>query len=282
MSNRHLACKVNKCWSRLSLVEKIANTPIRPMSLQRLLKTNSTHHSALVKNAEWVRQELYVRFAHRLRDFHRLPLIVAMNPEMKTVYDLYTEGFEAVYHQNEVVDTQSREKLISFLAELYEIHRDVINNVGRGIKQLKSVFPEINLEDFLEKFFYSRIARRVMIDHLVLLHNPPGADWAGCVHLKCNPADIIKAKAEEVAESCRAAYGISPAVNVTGNTAATLSTVPDHVALIMTETLKNAMRATTEFHTMGNSINPGGGLALGEDLPPVQVEIFKGKDGQLN
>lgn len=32
------------------------------------------------------------------------------------------------------------------------------------------------------------------------------------------------------------------------------ATIPDHLALIVTEVLKNALRATVEFHTMGNSL----------------------------
>lgn len=39
-----------------------------------------------------------------------------------------------------------------------------------------------------------------------------------------------------------------------GNLETEFATIPEHLALIVTEILKNALRATVEFYTLGNSI----------------------------
>eukprot|EP00923_Selenidium_pygospionis_P040284 GHVN01069649.1.p1 GENE.GHVN01069649.1~~GHVN01069649.1.p1 ORF type:complete len:111 (-),score=7.16 GHVN01069649.1:1224-1556(-) len=94
---------------------------------------------------------------------------------------------------------------------------------------------------------------------------------------------LIQQQAEQVRESCRVSYGIAPSYTITGHLHTTFACVPDHVSLIITEILKNAMRATVEFYTLGNSMQGEQcqqGLCLDEDdLPPVQIEIYK---GQLN
>lgn len=44
--------------------------------------------------AHQLRTELPTRLSHRLRDLQELPYIVASNPRMAHVYDLYLEAFE--------------------------------------------------------------------------------------------------------------------------------------------------------------------------------------------
>lgn len=41
-----------------------------------------------------LRTELPTRLSHRLRDLQSLPFIVASNPHMVRVYELYLEAFE--------------------------------------------------------------------------------------------------------------------------------------------------------------------------------------------
>lgn len=47
---------------------------------------------------------------------------------------------------------------------------------------------------------------------------------------------------------------LSRTLRLAGNLETEFATIPDHLALIVTEILKNALRATVEFYTLGNSI----------------------------
>ncbi|CDJ38033.1 3-methyl-2-oxobutanoate dehydrogenase (lipoamide) kinase, putative [Eimeria tenella] len=89
------------------------------------------------------------------------------------------------------------------------------------------------------------------------------------------------ARAQEVRDSCKFSYGIAPLVVVAGNLETEFATIPEHLALIITEVLKNALRATVEFYTLGNSLLDSttkiGLISDDEDLPKVRVEVYKGK-----
>lgn len=43
---------------------------------------------------EQLRTELPTRLSHRLRDLQQLPYVVASNPHIANVYELYLEAFE--------------------------------------------------------------------------------------------------------------------------------------------------------------------------------------------
>eukprot|EP01067_Filipodium_phascolosomae_P001707 Filipodium_phascolosomae@DN2101_c0_g1_i2.p1 len=167
------SCAIDPLWNKLNLVEKVAKIPMRGMTLQRLWKAHS-NPDALIKNAEWVRDEMSVRLAHRLHDFHRLPYAVAVNPEFQKVYQLFLETFEAMYTHPPVTDVWIKDQFILRLQDELQKHNHVVDIVGRGVRQIKINYPDLDLEKFLERFFYSRIARRVMSDHLIMLQYPPG------------------------------------------------------------------------------------------------------------
>jgi len=50
----------------------------------------------LLSSANFVRQELPVRIAHRIRDLQNLPFSVGLNPRIESVYTSYLEAFERI------------------------------------------------------------------------------------------------------------------------------------------------------------------------------------------
>ena len=48
----------------------------------------------LIKSANYVRTELPVRIAHRLRDMQALPYVVVTNEGVTKVYEMYWDAFE--------------------------------------------------------------------------------------------------------------------------------------------------------------------------------------------
>lgn len=48
-------------------------------------------------------------------------------------------------------------------------HDRTVDLMGQGVRQLRRVCRDVDLNSFLERFFYFRIGRRVMIDQLVHL-----------------------------------------------------------------------------------------------------------------
>lgn len=267
-------------WKFVNEVEKMSQKAIRPMTLMRLIQLPNNSPEARIRTAQWVRTELPVRLAHRLYDFHRLPFCALCCPPIREVYGLYVLTFERLKNVTSITEEKEFPPFVELLEGERRHHDRSVDMMGQGVQRLRRVCRDIVLDSFLERFFYFRIGRRIMIDNLVAMQSPkPG--WCGIVNPRCRPAELIVARAKDVRDSCRYSYGLAPHVVVGGNLETEFATIPEHLALIITEVLKNALRATVEFYTLGNSLMDGAckvGLVAGdEDLPEVKVEVYKGK-----
>ncbi|PHJ20322.1 atpase histidine kinase dna gyrase b hsp90 domain-containing protein [Cystoisospora suis] len=266
-------------WHTVGVVEKMSSTPIRPMTIKRLLQLEPANDASLLKGAEWIREELPVRLSHRLYDFHRLPFIAVTNPLVHSVYETYVRTFDRMRRLAPLRTVDDMKAFVEIVEKERSTHDRTVDLMGQGVRQLRRVCRDVDLNSFLERFFYFRIGRRVMIDQLVHLQRKQEG-WRGIIHLSCHAAKIIEQRSKDVRESCRHSYGLAPRVVISGNTDMKFATIPDHLALIVTEVLKNALRATVEFHTMGNSLvdaTTRGLIQDDEDLPEVKVEVYKGK-----
>ncbi|XP_058515704.1 uncharacterized protein LOC131479149, partial [Ochotona princeps] len=266
-------------WHTIAIVEKVSATPIRPMTIKRLLQLEPASEASLLKGAEWIREELPVRLSHRLYDFHRLPLVAVAHPLIFSVYESYLTTFDRTRKLPPITSAAELREFIKIVEKERSTHDRTVDYMGQGVRQLRRVCRDVDLNPFLERFFYFRIGRRVMIDQLVHLQREQDG-WRGIIHLECHAAKVIEQRARDVREACRSTYGLAPPILLTGHTGMRFATIPDHLALIITEILKNAVRATVEFHTMGNSLVDATTRSLiqdDEDLPEVKVEVYKGK-----
>ena len=71
--------------------------------------------------------------------------------------------------------------------------------------------------------------------------------------------------AEESRELCNAVFGDSPEVNIMGDDSHTFTYVPGHLKYMLSELLKNSLRATCTFH------------GIDKTPPPVEIVIAQGK-----
>lgn len=72
----------------------------------------------------------------------------------------------------------------------------------------------------------------------------------GVLDLALSPGDMVKACANYVSELCEATYGVAPSYRIEGLGATTrIGGIGVHLEYILTELLKNAFRATVEYHT---------------------------------
>lgn len=274
-------------WARVHVIERLAKKSIQSLTLQSLQKNVSTEPQALIRNADWIREEMKVRFAHRIWDFHRLPHVVNLNPRIHQVYELYCKTFSEFNSFSSIKSTDQEEEFAKLLDVAIKDHGIVIDLMREGVNDIRQTCPDLAnnviLDPFLERLFATRISRRVILEHhLAVRAHAHGEvpekqirEFAGVVQLQCKPADMIKKVAQQVGQICIQQYGIAPHVKVSGNLETAFAFVPEHLHIILYELLKNSMRATVEFHTLGNSL--GSMPVSSSDLPPIHAEIFKGK-----
>ena len=72
---------------RNALLETYSSTPSSPVTLRQLLVfSKQMNTEKLLKSANYVRQEIPIRLAHRIRDFQNLPFIVGDNSNISQIY----------------------------------------------------------------------------------------------------------------------------------------------------------------------------------------------------
>ncbi|KDQ64529.1 hypothetical protein JAAARDRAFT_28172 [Jaapia argillacea MUCL 33604] len=119
----------------------------------------------LVKSANYVRTELPVRIAHRLRDLQALPFIVVTQEGVARVYELYWSAFEKFRSYPHIHNLEENEAFCSFLRNLLEEHAGVIPNLSLGLSLSSPYLPPDQLDSFMRRMLVSRISRRVLAEH---------------------------------------------------------------------------------------------------------------------
>lgn len=125
---------------------------------------------------------------------------------------------------------------------------------------------------FLDDMIQARIGIRLIAEQAIaLMHQKDTTTdgYIGIIDTQINPEKLIRTCCDFVAELCEFNYGESPEAIIDGHTDSKFTYVPVHLEYIMTELLKNAYRATVEYHKkMGRTTS----------LPPIQITISHGQE----
>lgn len=147
-------------------------TPVHKLSLRQLVVFGRhLTNDKLLKSANYVRTELPVRLAHRIRDFQALPFIVGTNPHVQKVYDLYWSAFDTLRHVPEIKTLEQNQAYCLTLTRLLDQHLVVIPQLALGISECSAngVFEKRHADAFMNGVLRSRISRRVIAEQHIKL-----------------------------------------------------------------------------------------------------------------
>ncbi|CAK0817460.1 unnamed protein product [Prorocentrum cordatum] len=253
----------------LRRIKQYARRPIRPVTIQQLLsRSRGVSDSDHVEHAEWLREQLPVRLAHRLSDFMQLPYVVLLNARFHEMFRLNFQAFDSSKNAAPVHDAASSAEFAEVLHRLVRSTDDMVRTMQEGYGELQMLLGDlVELDSFIDRVFVTRIGNRLLAEHYVAVDEARarGGGHAGVVRQDCRPAEIAEALSRSLGDRFQERYGARPLVVVEGQTDTEFSFVPEHLDFVLQEVLKNAMRATVEAH-----------IASGSRLPPVSVEIMKG------
>ncbi|KAJ3722915.1 alpha-ketoacid dehydrogenase kinase N-terminal domain-containing protein [Lentinula raphanica] len=261
-------------------LELYASREPKPMTLRQLVfYGRSMDEERLVKSANYVRTELPVRIAHRLRDLQKLPYIVVTQEGIAKVYELYWSAFEKFRKYPPITNIKENEAFCEFLGGLLDEHATVIPNLSLGMTLSSPYLPPDDLDSFMRRMLVSRISRRVLAQHHIALseiyagkhqHWDSSDPTVGIIATGLN----VKASIEKCANLLRNqsleienSDGNSEApveVVVEGDVEMRFSYIREHLEYIVFELLKNSMRATRSKH------------AGSATLPPITATIAAG------
>ncbi|KAL8438808.1 hypothetical protein Efla_003845 [Eimeria flavescens] len=186
--------------------------------------------------AEFLYHELPVRFASRVKQLESLPLFHT-EPLIMQVRHTYVESFKKLRTSCSCCCCCC---CCQVVFNLKKRHAPIVPMVVTGIRNLREVVPQFFTEkyvdEFLDGFFLSRIGTE-MLTSSYLTSN--GVVDMGCCSV-CLHADAEKL--------CHSHYGTCPQIEIWNYNEAHFATVPQYLYYILSELLKNALRATMEHH----------------------------------
>ncbi|ORX89265.1 alpha-ketoacid dehydrogenase kinase [Basidiobolus meristosporus CBS 931.73] len=226
----------------------------------------------VVNSGNYVRTELPVRLAHRIRDMQNLPFITATNPHLETVYNLYWHAFEAFRKVPMITNMAENQEFCELLRSVQEEHLYVIPKLAIFCSESTPYLGRTKIDQFMNETLRSRISRRVLAEqHIAIseaLKNPsfePQEDHIGIVRPRCIAHEIVRKCADLAKMEFKQAYGIAPEVHINGHLNTIFPYIPDHVEYIIHELLKNSISAVLDEH--GHR----------ENLPDIVVTICEGE-----
>ncbi|KAF9363144.1 hypothetical protein BGX34_004763 [Mortierella sp. NVP85] len=260
------------------ILDPYVNQAVNPITLRQLVFFGrNMQEDKLLKSANYVRTELPIRLAHRIRDFQNLPFIVGTNPHIELVYDLYWQAFEKLSKVPEVKTLEDNDAFCELIKGLLNDHLVVIPQLALGIMESSKHIPADQVDRFMNKMLRSRISRRVLAEQHISLtsnfnspnHMMTDRGYIGIIYTHCRPRDIVERTALLAAETCRQGSGgmEPPKVLLDGNIDAEFSYIPDHIEYILYELLKNSMRFVMKNGTPDTRTR---------ELPPIQITVCEG------
>ncbi|KAF8558745.1 alpha-ketoacid dehydrogenase kinase [Imleria badia] len=245
----------------------------RQMDNDRLIKASS---------ANYVRTELPVRIAHRIRDLQTLPYVVVTQEGVARVYELYWSAFEKFRHFPKITNLSENETFCEFLENILDEHAPVIPSLSLGLSLASPHLPPDSLDSFMHRMLVSRISRRVLAEHHLALTKSLGTNsleapdpHVGIIYTALNLQSSIDKcvkllqnrpySVEDDMEESRSDRQW-PQVIVDGHLGTKFAYIREHLEYILFELLKNAMRATGLRHR--DAIT----------LPPIRATIVAGED----
>jgi pyruvate dehydrogenase kinase 2/3/4 len=259
-----------------SLIQDFASRPQNSISLLDLMNIHTTtspslgrlgqrlaHERTLMNMADLLHQELPIRLAHRIEDLDSIIKLRDM-PSIKAVKSIYISSFLELLEAPPAESPKLEQDFGRLLQGLYEKHSNVLLQMARGVLEYKrqsfhihdnDMAPLLENEDFLNRFYMSRVGIRVLAgQYLALRHQllvdrgsiPPA--FVGMICKETSPYDVVQRAIQDATMLCKRQFGEAPHVEVSGRSDLSFCYIPTHLHYILLELLKNAMRATMEFH----------------------------------
>uniref|UniRef100_A0A7S2TF55 Protein-serine/threonine kinase n=1 Tax=Lotharella oceanica TaxID=641309 RepID=A0A7S2TF55_9EUKA len=239
---------------------------------------------ALTQNAQMLHKELPVRLARRINELQKMPYGLSEMAPVQKVRGWYVRSFNDLISMREPQTMEEEQAFTACLEKILKRHSSVVPTMAQGIMMLKEQMGDDAvrkcpfLQDFLDRFYLSRIGVRMLLSQHVALHEP-AEGFIGILGESVCPGDEAEAAVAHATHVCEARYGCCPTVEIRGDVKERIPYVPGHLHHMLHELLKNAMRAVVETHAP--HLRPNGYHHSAEDasdgLPPIDITIAAGQ-----
>ena len=153
-------------------------------------------------------------------------------------------------------------------------HDPVVTTIAQGIleykKQRQRLHIDTQIQNFLDRFYMSRIGIRMLIgQHIALTTEPSRENYVGIICTKTNVQALAQEAIDNARFICEDYYGLydAPKVQLSCPPDLEFMYVPGHFNHICFEILKNALRAVVEHHGVQS-----------DHFPPIKMLVADGEE----
>ncbi|EGV63341.1 putative protein kinase [Yamadazyma tenuis] len=249
-----------------------------PVSLRQLAGYGKKlNKEKILNSANFVRLELPIRLAIRIRELQTLPFGIVNNFHFLQIYDSYYHSFNAFRKMPKITSLPENEKFCKQLSVLLDDHVFNLSHLMMGALEVSILqkFPQEELDEFMSSMIRSRISRRVIVEeHLSLTENymsmpqevkPP--DYIGEMFDHCDAVTHLNVVAELVKNSMYPIYSNKenmPDLEIEGDLNVSFPFMKPHLHYLFGEILRNSYEATIRKH----------GTKTSKKLPPIKITII--------
>lgn len=262
------------------LLEYLQRDP-HPVSLRQLAGYGKKlSKQKIIDSANFVRIELPIRLALRIRDLQTLPFGIVNNFHLAHIYESYYHLFNAFRKIPSIRSLEENDKFCTIISQLLDDHITNLAHLMMGSLEV-SLLTDIGqseLDTFMSQMLRSRMSRRLIVEeHLSLTQSyrdspnsvkPP--HYIGEIFHNCKASDHLNIVSEAVKRSMLEIFPSKenmPDLEIDGDLNSTFQFIEPHLHYLFGEILRNSYEATIMTH----------GLHTSKKLPPVKVTIIDSK-----
>lgn len=144
-------------WRSSVVLDSYVEKPARPISLRQLIFFGGRNldERRIIDFANYVRSELPVRIAHRIRDMQKLPYVVVTNRHLSEVYELYYSAFDAFRKIPEIKTVEDNDNFCQVVKRTLKEHLTVIPSLAMGVLECRDLVPPEELDKFMNRILRS-------------------------------------------------------------------------------------------------------------------------------
>uniref|UniRef100_A0A6C0EKJ5 [pyruvate dehydrogenase (acetyl-transferring)] kinase n=1 Tax=viral metagenome TaxID=1070528 RepID=A0A6C0EKJ5_9ZZZZ len=257
---RRYSSTITNIYNDINLLSKKPQNSINLNSLTEY--GNLQNKEKVVQASQYLHNELPIRFAHKIKDLDSLPYDLYKNPYINTIRNWYISSFQDIINIKHPTDFTDSLKMVHTIETIYDRHSPTLITMANGIQSIKNEknidINEDQIQEFLNKFYMSRIGIRVLLNHYLMTFKD--TNNCGIINMHCSPHNIVKDVIADINIMCLNSGIGSVPIEINTNLI-TFPYICSHLYYILFEVLKNSVKATYDFNKKIT-------------IPPINIKIY--------
>lgn len=271
------AAALGRFFYRNRKVNEWANHPAHRTTLRQLImfgRSARRNKTLLMQSANYLRNELTIRVAHRLRDMQTIPFVAMSNEQLDSIYQFYWRTFETLRRMNRIETDEQNEHLIDVVTQLLSERKSKLDLTASICRECIHYMEPETVDLFLARMLRSQISREVLAkQHIALSHmqvvpeSSKAPQVVGMIDTQIHVAHSVAQSYKFAKESLAQTYGWDfeddrmPGLEISGDINTTIAYLPAHLEFIVQELFKVSMQGTMNLHQKAG------------ETPPIKVRI---------